>query len=362
MNKVLFCEEPIYDSSVPGWEVSTRHSGVTVAVPHLPVAMQSTAAMVVRGMFNELLERCGFDRYVCWLYTPIAVSLIADLEPDAVIFDCMDELSAFRGAPEGLKEAEAELFKRSDLIFTGGRSLFEAKRHKHRSVHCFPSSIDLDFFSSARDVEEDPHDQQHIPRPRLGYCGVIDERMDTDLLASIADTRPDWNIVLLGPVVKISPSELPRRPNIHYLGGKQYRDLPSYLGNWDVALLPFAQNESTKFISPTKTPEYLAAGLPVVSTPIADVVKPYGELGFVHIAANASAFVDAIDNTLKLPWSPEHSDKLNRFLAGNSWDLTWERMESMVRAVVLSKDKAHDERVAVSETLHRNGLRVNSIV
>ena len=114
--------------------------------------------------------------------------------------------------------------------------------------------------------------------------------MDFELLSGVARARPGWSFVMLGPVVKIDEESLPRAANIHYLGSKSYAELPRYASGWDVALLPFARNESTEFISPTKTPEYLAAGLPVVSTSIRDVVRPYQELGLVQHRRSGGGF------------------------------------------------------------------------
>jgi glycosyltransferase involved in cell wall biosynthesis len=339
-NDVLFCEEPVFDGDVPIWHISGRENGVEVAVPHIPAKLAGDSLTIQRQMIGDLLERRGSARPVLWFYTPMATLFTSAIRAEAVIYDCMDELSAFRGAPPGLRAAEEQLFERCDLVFTGGRSLFEAKRRQHPSVHCFPSSIDRDFFARARGIKHDPADQSRILHPRIGYCGVIDERMDMELIAYIADQRPAWNLVLLGPVVKIGPAELPARPNIHYLGPKPYADLPSYLGNWDVALLPFAQNDSTKFISPTKTPEYLAAGLPVVSTPIADVIRPYGEQGLVLIAPGADEFVVAIERALASPASEQQIDAIDHFLAQNSWDATWDRMEIMIREVAAGLPRA----------------------
>ena len=183
-------------------------------------------------------------------------------------------------------------------MFTGGTSLYEAKRSKSDNVHCFPSSVDAAHFRQARTLAARSRRSGRDSAARLGFAGVIDERMDLELLAALADARPEWHLVLVGPVVKIDPAQLPQRANIHYLGAKPYAELPSYLAGWDFALLPFALNESTRFISPTKTPEYLAAGLPVVSTPIRDVVAPYGMAELAHIGRTAEDFVDAIEAEL----------------------------------------------------------------
>ena len=221
---------------------------------------------------------------VTWYYTPMMLPFSRHLDASVVVYDCMDELSKFRFAPERLLDLEQELIDRADLVFTGGTSLYEAKKSRHGNVHCFPSSVDRKHFATARRELPQPDDQAELKHPRLGFYGVIDERFDIDLLRQIAELRPDWSFVMVGPVVKISEDELPRAANIHYLGGKTYEQLPAYLSGWDVALMPFAMNESTQFISPTKTPEYLAGGKPVVSTPVKDVVRSYGHLQGVHIA------------------------------------------------------------------------------
>jgi UDP-galactopyranose mutase len=245
----------------------------------------------------------------------------------------MDELSAFRGAPAELVEREAELMQVADVVFTGGHSLFEAKRTRHTNIHPFPSSVDVGHFRTARKLLGDPADQAPIPHPRLGFFGVIDERMDLELVDGVAAARPDWQLVMLGPTAKIDPADLPRRPNIHYLGHKAYRELPRYLARWDVALLPFARNESTRFISPTKTPEYLAAGCPVVSTPIRDVVTPYGERGAVHIAGSPERFVEEVASALAVDRAdPAWHRAVAELLKDKSWDRTWEAMDGLLRS------------------------------
>ncbi len=251
------------------------------------------------------------------------------LEPVATVYDCMDELSAFKGAPTVLKDREAELLRRASLVLTGGQSLYEAKRHQHPNIHPFPSSVDAAHFGQARRISTDPTDQESIPHPRLGFFGVIDERMDLALLGGVAAARPDWHLVLLGPVVKIDPGSLPHRPNIHYLGSKQYDELPRYVAGWDVAFLPFARNEATRFISPTKTPEYMAAGKPVVSTSIRDVVRPYGQQGLVRIADDVPSFVRACIAAMAED-ATKRITRADAFLRQTSWDGTWSRIRLLV--------------------------------
>jgi UDP-galactopyranose mutase len=341
--RVFFFEEPLWDS--PEGEIrldiSERPGGVRVAVPHLPPGLTPEAVDAALGaLLRNLLEEHGIARYVLWYYTPMAVAFTAGLTPGAVVYDCMDELSLFRGAPPDLVEREARLLAAADLVFTGGQSLYEAKRAKHDGVHAFPSSIDAQHFGRARAGLPEPADQAALPRPRLGYFGVIDERIDLDLLAGVADARPDWQIVMLGPVVKIDPATLPRRPNLHYLGMKAYEDLPSYLAGWDVALMPFARNESTRFISPTKTPEYLAGGRPVVSTPIRDVVRPYGDLGLVEIAEDPAAFVGAVERALHRTADDRETwlQRVDELLALGSWNRTWQEMSDLMAAAWTGKE------------------------
>nr|MDQ3805554.1 glycosyltransferase family 1 protein [Acidobacteriota bacterium] len=295
--RVFFIEEPIYGDELR-LDVSACEGGVRVVVPRLPQQARGDSEGLQRTLLDQLFAEHIVRDHVLWYYTPMPLAWTRHLDPLAVVYDCMDELSAFKGAPPELKEREAELFRRADLVFTGGRSLYEAKREQHPEVYAFPSSIDRAHFAQARETAADPPDQADIPHPRLGFFGVVDERLDIELLDAVAAARPHWQFVIIGPVVKIDPETLPRRQNIHYLGAKQYQELPSYIAGWDVATLLFAMNDSTRFISPTKTPEYLAAGKPVVSTPIRDVVRPYGEAGLVRIAATPAEFVAAAEAAL----------------------------------------------------------------
>ena len=278
-SRVFFFEEPLVDADTPHLEVR-QDRGVFVAVPHLPPAMGGAhRAGAVRTLLEELLTRYTIVRPVLWYYTPMAVEFSRGLLHSTIVYDCMDELSVFAGAPPGLLRLEGELLATASLVFTGGHSLFEAKRQRHPHVFPFPSSVDVSHFARARRRQADPADQAPIAHPRLGFYGVIDERLDLELVGEIARLRDDWQQILIGPVVKIDQATLPRRHNIHYLGMKTYEELPAYLAGWDVAMLPFARNDATRYISPTKTPEYLAAGCPVVSTSIADVVKPVWPAG-----------------------------------------------------------------------------------
>ena len=339
---MFFVEEPVFSAQKPEWHLSKCPvSGVHIAVPALP---QSSTPDQTEELLHDLMATLIREQHIgdcaVWFYTPMAFAFAGDLQPVVTIYDCMDELSLFQGAPPALLLQEKKLFERADLVFTGGLSLFEAKCEQHRRVYPFPSSVDVAHFAQARRIEEEPADQQHIPHPRIGYAGVIDERVDTSLLAELARLRPDWQIVMLGPIVKISVDALPKSQNIHYLGMKPYSELPAYFSGWEAAMLPFALNDATRYISPTKTPEYLAAGLPVISTPIRDVVRPYGELGLASIVANPTEFAAAVDQIMTYPMGLTCRKRAGDFLSTLSWDKTWGAMNDLITAVIVERQGA----------------------
>jgi len=344
-HRVYYVEESLSEDGATPRLHTEVVDGVTIVVPVVPSNLEpSRRALIERDLVDALLERERIVDYVLWYYTPMALAFTAHLLPRAVIYDCMDELSAFKDAPAGLQAMETKLMQRAALVLTGGQTLYEAKRGQHHNIHPFPSSVDVAHFARARGATEIPSDQRHIPAPRLGFFGVIDERMDLALLDGVAATRPDWNLILVGPVVKIDPATLPRRPNIHYLGGKPYGELPQYVAGWQVALLPFARNEATRYISPTKTPEYMAAGKPVVSTSIRDVVRPYGERGLVRIADDVPSFVAACESAL----AEDEGVRIKRFdtyLSRMSWDRTWSRIEVLMSDAVFGAHNRVSRRV-----------------
>ena len=311
-------------------------ANLRVVVPHLPEGMPGDAREATLKRLLDAHVASITGTLITWYYTPMMLPFSRRIEADAVVFDAMDELSKFKFAPPKLIELEQELIDCADVVFTGGSSLFEAKKDRHENIHCFPSSVDRTHFAKARAKLFDPADQEDLPRPRLGFYGVIDERFDIELLDQVAAMRPAWSFVMVGPVVKISEDDLPRRHNICYLGGKTYGQLPAYLSGWDVALMPFAMNESTQFISPTKTPEYLAGGKPVVSTPIKDVVRHYGQLEGVKIASTPEEFVDACEQALELSRNPESGwlAEADLMLSATSWDTTQARMAGLIAEVL----------------------------
>jgi UDP-galactopyranose mutase len=342
--RVFFVEEPVVGSHEPGLSMSVDNSGVCIVVPHLPDnCSPDVRNSSLNRLLHEMFDECRIRNAITWYYTPMALAFSRDLPCAVVVYDCMDELSLFRGAPRELTDYEAELMRRTDVVFTGGFSLYEAKSSRHPNVHSMPSSIDVDHFAQARGLMNEPEDQAKITGTKLGFAGVIDERMDIDLLGRVASSHPEWQFIMLGPVVKIDPSVLPRAENIHYLGQKRYQDLPAYISSWDVALMPFARNEATRFISPTKTPEYLASGKPVVSTAIRDVMHTYKDL--VKIADTPDEFARAIAASLE-----ERSDtqrfrswqaRADLVLAKTSWDRTWTEMMTLIESAIAARESAH---------------------
>jgi glycosyltransferase involved in cell wall biosynthesis len=337
---VFYVEEPFYGSPVDRTSVTLSEEKVWVVVPYLkgdPGAPDTAARQA--ALLDIFFAQFGIRNYIFWYYTPMALPYTRHFQPKLVVYDSMDELSAFKFAPAELVSLEDELFSKADIVFTGGHSLYEAKKHRHQNIHPFPSSIDKAHFSMARHKQVQPADQEKIPYPRLGFFGVLDERFDIELVEQVALAKPDWQIVLLGPVVKIDPDTLPKHKNIHYLGSKTYQELPQYLAGWQVALIPFAINESTRFISPTKTPEYLAAGKPVISTPIRDVVHPYGTRKLVHIVENAEDFISYAQEELGKSDRKEWLQEVDNFLSGNSWDITCSKMQAFINSLLNNTSK-----------------------
>ena len=346
---IVIVEEPIYDEKNACLATYSPAPNVLVCQPHTPVSMPGFhddhlphLQKLLRGLVRD------YEDHIAWFYTPMALPLLKELQPRLVVYDCMDELAAFKNAPKQLLQRESALLKVADIVFTGGQSLYRSKRDRHPNVHCFPSSVDASHFVQALDRANSHPAHREIPGPRMGFYGVIDERFDTKLIGKVADAHPMWQIVLVGPVVKIDPATLPQRPNIHYLGQQPYEALPQFLAGWDVCLLPFALNESTRFISPTKTLEYMAAELPIVSTPVADVADAYSDI--VAIAPDAESFIAACEAAL-LASPEEHLRKvegMRRVLASTSWDSTAEQMHHLL---MTTPRRVPEPAVSVEKTM-----------
>jgi UDP-galactopyranose mutase len=365
--RIRFIEEPVRSDGPPRLETHAPLPGVTVVVPHTPVAapgFHDDQIAALHPLLAQDLQQQRVRGGVAWLYTPMALPLLRTAQARAVVYDCMDELSAFKDAPRQLRQREAALMQQADLMFTGGPSLYAAKRGEHANVHCLPSAVDAEHFAPARldtgSAEARLADrlQGHLPRPRLGFYGVIDERLDLDLVAHLADARPAWQVVMVGPVVKIDPQRLPQRPNLHWLGMQDYGTLPHLMAGWDLCLMPFAINASTRFISPTKTLEYMAGEKPVVSTPVHDVVQLYS--GLVSVAPAGDAFVEACQALLNE--SPQarqrRAEAMLNTVFSRSWDHTVAAVHALLQRTCGELEFAHALPVAATGTHDRAALRV----
>lgn len=346
--RVFYFEEPIIGmTEVPRLHLRETSENVLVVIPYLPSGMEKEnmeAALI--DLVDELVYEEELIDYTVWYYTPMALSYTRHLEPRAVIFDCVNMYSS---------QEEEELLKKADLVFTCSHSLYDEKKANHHNIHSFPNSIDQFHFSQARQKLVEPDDQINIPHPRIGFYGVIDERFNSELIMQLADLRPDFHFVIIGPVVGIDQRSLPKRGNIHYLGKKEYHALPLYLSSWDCAIIPFGQNPSTRFISPAKAPEYLMAGRPVVSTSIPDVIHPYFHQKLVHIADRPEDFVDEIDLAIAERKNPEWLDRVDHYLRDNSWDQTFQKMASLES--MITRPKARPEaRIIQPVSLNVSGV------
>lgn len=355
---VYYIEEFVYSDETDGYSKSITDGNVTVVVPHLNNSTHGqNESKRLEIILKNLFKENSIHSYVFWYYTPMALAYTDDFNPKAIVYDCMDELSAFKFAPPALKVFEQELFGKANVVFTGGNNLYKAKKSQHQNIFSFPSSIDKAHFKSARYHEKDAADQSAIPHPRLGFYGVIDERFDIELIRQAADAQPDWHFVLVGPVIKIDPATLPQNENIHYLGPKTYEELPLYLSGWDIALIPFAINESTRYISPTKTPEYLAGGKPVISTAITDVINPYHKLGLVHIVENAEELIQTATSELSLTDKSEWLANVDEYLSAISWDATWGRMDELMQIEIEKNQNLTTENINKYVRLFNSGSR-----
>ena len=329
--EIIVVEEPFYHEGASFIKTYSPAANITVCQPHTPIhagGFHDDQLQELEPLIAGLM-RPG-EKPIVWFYTPMALPLLKQLPAALVVYDCMDELSAFQNAPKQLLQREAALLKVADIVFTGGPSLYQAKRNLHPNVYCFPSSVDAVHFEQALDRSNGHPLQDNIAGPRLGFYGVIDERLDLNLITALADAHSTWQIIVVGPVVKINPDTLPKRANIYYFGQQPYQVLPQFLSQWDVCLLPFALNEATRFISPTKVLEYMAAQLPIVSTAINDVVVPYGDI--VAIGYDTQEFIDACEAALALSAQQQLAlaDKMRAVVAATSWERTADSMFQLI--------------------------------
>ena len=323
--KVLFVEEPLTledDGEGNNFHLEIIHKNLHILKPKVKNIED------IKNILHPLLNNCNLE--LGWFYSAAFSPLLTDFKFETVVYDCMDELSLFKGAPQELITQEKFLLSEAHVVFTGGKSLYESKINTHKNVHCFPSSVDRKHFSAALENIEIPEDLIKIKKPVIGYFGVIDERINLSLLQDTAKLLPNMAFVMIGPLAKIIEEDLPREENIHYLGMKSYDSLPNYLRGFDIAMMPFALNDATKFISPTKTLEYMAAGKPIVSTAIKDVVRDYSHC--ISIIESAQEFAKTLEDIWRV-YSPDNTASYEEILQNTSWDTTANRMIKQIKSV-----------------------------
>lgn len=321
--KVLFVEEPVILDNAKGNSGNLIVVTKTLHVLQPNVKDIESIATVLPGYVKNKTIPIG------WFYSASFSPLLEQLHFETVVYDCMDELSLFKGAPSHLINQEKYLMAYADIIFTGGKSLYESKKQYHSNVYCFPSSVDEEHFAQALNGIEVAADIANLPSPIVGYYGVIDERIDLQLLHETSKKLPDVSFVMIGPLAKIEDADLPKEKNIHYLGMKSYNELPSYLKAFDIAMMPFALNDATKYISPTKTLEYMAAGKPIISTKITDVVRDYSDS--VSLIENADEFCSAIKLLFYKKDILAAERGYDKILEKTSWNATADKMKSIIK-------------------------------
>jgi glycosyltransferase involved in cell wall biosynthesis len=347
--KVLFVEiaapDPELAAPLARFRTPEKFPNITLLTLRFPARRWDDGAYVDaerRRLVQEFVAgpRAGhFENPVQWFYDPMAAPAFAGHMGEILtVYDCMDELSGFRYAPPEIIERELALLARADVVFTGGRRLFEVKRRLHDNCHFYGCGVESEHFGQARAAHTAvPAELAVLPKPVLGYFGAVDERMDYELLARLAAANPGWSVVMIGPVIKVEADSLPRRPNLHWLGQRAYADLPAFAKGFDLCLMPFALNEATAFINPTKALEYMAAGREIISTAVPDVVHNFGSV--VKIARTREEFITLCRQAIA---RPDHA-AIGRGLkmAGeNSWDSIVARLESHIAEALVRKGAA----------------------
>ena len=351
--KIVFIEEPVFHDGDSFFETSASGENVTVLKPHTPVTATGFHDEQLPHLIKLMRQLVVLDEeHIAWFFTPMALPLLQELQPAAVIYDCVDELSACKDSPRQMLQRENALLKVADLVFSASPSLYRTKRERHSNVHCFPGSVETIHFEQALDRSHTHPAHEDVPGPRLGFYGVIDERIDMPLIEALAEAHPLWQIVMAGPITSIDPVTLPKRHNIHYLGQQRYEALPHLLAGWNVCLLPFALDESTHSASLDRILEYMAAGLPVVSTAIVDVMELYGDV--VSVAGTHKEFVRACEQAL-LTTPEENKGQISRtkeLISATSWDTTAEKMHELIQWTILQKDEQAPSVRACTGSLH----------
>jgi glycosyltransferase involved in cell wall biosynthesis len=343
-HRILFMEDPVIAEGEPRLDITEVQPNIVRLVPQIPQALAVNSdrdaeiflPLIRQALREHPLLAGRFDMPVQWFYSPMsAPGYLGQFGGKGVVYDCMDELASFRFAPPDIADRERFVLSKADVVFTGGYQLFESKSKHHGNVHFYGCGVDVEHYGKARLEEtEVPASVASLPRPVFGYFGVIDERLDYELVAALADRFPEASVVMAGPFAKVDRAELPDRPNIHWLGQQSYSDLPALVKGFDVCLMPFALNEATKYINPTKTLEYMAGGKPVVSTAIADVVRNFTPI--VQVARSPEEFVGAVERAWRTPDTRLIAEGIER-ASGSSWDATVASMRHNIQEAVFDE-------------------------
>lgn len=329
--KTWFVEEP---ATPPGRTTTKKQlacedsNGITRAWLEIPERGRHVGYEddLIPDYADQLMEFLGAPQgqRVVWLYTPLALDIALALQPTTIVYDVMDDLASFKDADPTLADRHLQALKRADVVFAGGKSLHRSVTEQGRpDASLFPSGVSPEHYAPARRRTSVKADRT----PVAGYVGVLDERLDLHLIADLADQVPHWEIRMIGPLAKLTPGQLPQAPNINYLGQQAYEQLPGLMAEFDVALMPFALNDQTRSISPTKTLEYLACNLPVVSTRVPDVVSEFGHV--VYLREDAAGFADAC-RMLRHYDRSSLQPQLRKLLKKYHWDAIAELMADHV--------------------------------
>lgn len=343
---ILFVEGPVVTDQLTTSRVTLRevsdYPNIVVLQMQMPASRWSDGAWVdaerrriVQSVLEGPLSR-KFENPVQWFYDPMAVTAFAgQMDEQANVYDCMDELSQFKGAPPELVRRERDLLAVADVVFAGGPKMARSKSRFNSNCYSFGCGVDIKHFGKARHGRTRvPADIASMSGPVLGYIGVVDERLDYELLAALADHNPSWNVAIVGPSTKVDPADFPKRSNLHFLGGRDYSQLPAYAKGFDVCMMPFAKNAATEYINPTKALEYMATGRPIVSTDVEDVVLQFSDV--VHIATGHGEFIADCEASLEEPNARRIQSGM-RMARNNSWESIVSRLERHVEEVFAQK-------------------------
>jgi glycosyltransferase involved in cell wall biosynthesis len=357
-HRVLFVESPILkeSSEEPTWELLAvpEYPNVTVMRTYFPASRFQEGAWVDAKRAEFLKEALNgplegeFTRPVQWFYDPMAAPAhMNQFNECAIVYDCMDELSQFRFAPPEIISRERQLLAHADVVFAGGRKMRDSKARFNPNAHFYGCGVDVKHFSRARMPQTEVPSEIRLGEGQLvlGYFGVVDERLDYELIAKLAEANPTWHIVMIGPTCKVDPNTLPQAPNIHWLGRREYSQLPEYTKGFDVCLMPFALNEATEYINPTKALEYMATGRPIVSSAVPDVVSNFSSV--VKVAQSHDEFVEYCRQESLEPDEAAVQRGI-RMAEENQWEIIVEKLGGHIEDVLNSRTLPEAEAIATA--------------